>query len=204
MDKAPAFPSSRKSGAIRRNLIAMEPQIIARVGDANVVVVQGDLTRQHVEAIVNAANEALQHGGGVAQDIVRTGGRVIQEESDAWVRAHGLVTPGVAAVTTGGMLQASHVIHVAGPVYRAGQDNEGLLRRAVEAALDAAAEHGLSSIAFPAISAGIFGYPPPEATKVLATAITNWLADHEGVLEEVRLVGYDHATAELFTKALDG
>ena len=181
----------------------MEPRIIARVGDANIVVVEGDLTRQHVEAIVNAANEALQHGGGVAQAIVRTGGRVIQEESDAWVRAHGPVGPGIAAVTTGGMLQASHVIHVAGPVFREGQDNEGLLRQAAMAALDAAAEHGLESIAFPAISAGIFGYPPPEATKVLATAVADWLAGHDGVLEEVRLVGYNQETADLFAAAFD-
>lgn len=181
----------------------MDGKLIARVGDANIVAVEGDLTRQPVDAVVNAANPMLKHGGGVAAAIVRTGGRVIQEESDAWVRAHGPVTPGKAAVTTGGMLQASHVIHVAGPVYRAGQDNEGLLRQATVAALDAAAATGLDTVAFPAISAGIFGYPPPDATAVIASAVAGWLDAHPGALEEVRLVGYDAQTAELFASALE-
>jgi len=181
----------------------MEQKIIARIGEANLVAVEGDLTRQPVQAIVNAANEMLVHGGGVAAAIVRTGGRVIQEESNAWVRAHGPVTPGKAAVTTGGMLLASHVIHVAGPIYEDGRDNEALLRLATHAALDAASETGLHTVAFPAISAGIFGYPPAEATKVLARAAADWLEEHPGELEEVRLVGYNPATAQLFAAALE-
>ena len=179
----------------------MEPHI-TRVADANILVVEGDLTRQPVEAIVNAANESLQHGGGVAAAIVRTGGRVIQEESDAWVRAHGPVTSGKAAVTTGGMLMASHVIHVAGPVYRDGQDNEELLRAAVTAAMQAAADTGLETIAFPAISAGIFGYPPPDATKVMVSAVIDWLEENPDVIEEVRLVGFSDEIAQLFVAAL--
>ena len=181
----------------------MSSQIIARVGDANIVVVEGDLTRQPVDAIVNAANESLSHGGGVAAAIVRTGGRVIQEESDAWVRVHGPVTPGKAAVTTGGMLHASHVIHVAGPVFAKSQDNEGLLRLATCAAHDAAADAGLRTLAFPAISAGVFGYPPREATAVLASAVVDWLDDHPGELEEVRLVAYNPEITRLFAAALE-
>ena len=180
----------------------MEQQIMARVGGANIVVVEGDLTRQHVEAVVNAANESLQHGGGVAAPIVRTGGRVIQEESDAWVRAHGLVAPGVAAVTTGGMLQASHVIHVAGPVYRDGQDNEALLHQATMAALDAVAATALRTVALPAISAGVYGYPPAEATRVIAAAVAEWLEANPDVLEEVRLVGFSREIAELFAQGV--
>ena len=134
---------------------------------------------------------------------MRTGGRVIQEESDAWVRAHGLVTPGKAAVTTGGMLLASHVIHVAGPVFSPGQDNEGLLRMAVAAALDAAAEAGVQTVAFPAISAGVFGYPPADATAVLASAVSDWLAAHADELEEVRLVANGPEMARLFVTALE-
>lgn len=182
----------------------MEPQIIARVGDCNIVVLEGDLTRQPVDAIVNAANESLQHGGGVAKAIVRTGGRVIQEESDQWVRLHGPVTSGKAAVTTGGMLLASHVIHVAGPVYRDGQDNEGLLSAAVRAALDAAAAIGSRTVAFPAISAGIFGYPPREATQVLAHAVADWLQSNPGRLEEVRLVATTSEMTRLFATSLGG
>ena len=109
------------------------------VGEAHVFVVQGDVTVQPVDAIVNAANETLAHGGGVAAAIVGAGGRVIQEESDQWVREHGPVGRGQAAVTTAGALQASHVIHVVGPRYQVGQDNEGMLRDATVAALEAGA-----------------------------------------------------------------
>ncbi len=172
------------------------------IGQAHVFVVQGDLTGQPVEAVVNAANETLAHGGGVAAAIVAVGGRVIQEESDHWVREHGPVTRGSAAVTTGGALQASHVVHVVGPRYREGQDNEGMLRDATRAALEASAAIAARSVAFPAISAGIFRYPRAEATGVMAAAVVDWLAEHPGVIEEVRLVGYDAATAKDFALGL--
>ena len=174
----------------------------SRVGQAQVFVVQGDLTAQPVEAVVNAANENLAHGGGVAAAIVATGGRVIQEESDQWIREHGPVGRAQAAVTTGGALQASHVIHVVGPRYRADQDNEGMLRDATTAALEAASRIDARSVAFPAISAGIFGYPRAEATQVMASAVADWLTDHPGV-EEVRLVGYDAGTARDFAAGLE-
>ena len=160
-----------------------------------VVVIAGDLTAQAVDAIVNAANNRLQHGGGVAAAIVRAGGRIIQDESDQWVRSHGTLPADGAAVTSGGALPAGYVIHVAGPIYREGEDNEGLLRGAVSAALQAAAEVGARSIAFPAISAGIYGYPIAEATAVLADEIVGWTEQRPGLLREVRLVGYDTAAA---------
>lgn len=173
-------------------------------GSGRIFVVQGDLTRQRVDAIVNAANEHLAHGGGVAIAIVRTGGRVIQEESDQWVRDHGPLGPGEAAVTTGGALQASHVIHVVGPRFSDDQDNEVLLWEAVRAALDAAEAHEFQSIAMPAISAGIFGYPRREATAVIAGAVAGWLEDHpDGQVKEVRLVGFDRAGAEDFAAAVE-
>ncbi|MGH9168309.1 MAG: macro domain-containing protein [Acidimicrobiia bacterium] len=172
------------------------------VGGARIVVVEGDLTAQHTEAIVNAANEHLQHGGGVAAAIAGAGGKDIQEESDRWVAEHGPVATGTAAVTTGGTLPARWLVHAVGPRYRQGQDNEGLLRRAVSAALDTAAAHGARSVAFPAISAGVFGYPRPEATAAIADQVAGWLEAHPGELEEVRLVGYDRATAEEFAAGL--
>lgn len=172
------------------------------VRQAHVFVVQGDLTGQPVEAIVNAANETLAHGGGVAAAIVGVGGRVIQEESDQWVREHGPVARGRAAVTTGGALQASHVVHVVGPRYQTGQDNEGMLRDATIAALEASASIAAQSVAFPAISAGTFGYPRAEATGVLAAAVVGWLTENAEVVEEVRLVGYDAATAKDFARGL--
>jgi putative ATPase len=173
------------------------------VGSAQVFVVQGDLTAQPVEAVVNAANESLAHGGGVAAAIVAVGGRVIQEESDQWVRDHGLVTRGRAAVTTGGALQASHVVHVVGPRFREDQDNEGMLRDATAAALDAAASVAARSVAFPAISAGVFGYPRAEATRVIVAVVIGWLDEHPEKIDEVRLVGYDVGTARDFATAID-
>lgn len=175
---------------------------LTRVSDTNVMAVRGDLTRQPVEAVVNAANENLQHGGGVAKAIVSTGGRVIQEESDAWIRRHGPVEPGHAAVTTGGMLIASHVIHVVGPRYTEGQDNAGLLQSATVAALDAAVAHDLKSLAMPAISAGVFGYPPEDATAVITAAVVDWLESTSNDLGEIRLVGFSRSVAEMFAAAL--
>jgi O-acetyl-ADP-ribose deacetylase (regulator of RNase III) len=165
--------------------------------------VQADLTRQEVDAVVNAANEHLAHGGGLAGAIVRAGGRQIQEESDRWVAEHGSLSPGTAAITGAGRMPARMVIHVAGPRYRAGQDNDGLLRVAARAALDAAAGHGCRTVAMPAISAGIFGYPLAEATRVIAAACAAWAGEHPGALEEIRLVGFDTAAADGFAAGLE-
>ncbi len=164
--------------------------------------VRGDLTKQQVDAIVNAANEHLHHGGGVAAALVRAGGGVLQDESDRWIREHGPLRPGTAAVTGAGEMDARWVIHVAGPRFRNDQDNAGLLTSAVRAALDAADDIGARSIALPAISAGIFGYPLIEATAVIASACRDWIAEHRESIEEIRLVGYDDATVAAFEAAL--
>jgi glutamate racemase len=160
-----------------------------------VAVVTGDLTTQNVDMIVNAANDSLQHGGGVAAAIVRAGGFVVQEESNEWIAQHGPLSRGDAALTSAGAMKARYVVHVAGPIYAAGQDNEGLLRGAVTAALDAAAEIRARSIAFPAISAGIYGYPIEEATAVLADEVIRWSRRNPDSLDEVLLVGYNDAAA---------
>ncbi len=163
-----------------------------------VTALTGDLTLQDVDAIVNAANTNLQHGGGVAAAIVRAGGLVIQQQSDEWTRRNGPVATGKAAVTTAGTMPARHVIHVAGPVYKPGEDNEGLLRAAVGGALDAAVEIGAGSVAIPAISAGVYGYPLVEATAVLTDEVFRWLAVHPMSLDEVRLVGFNEGVTEYF------
>ena len=155
-----------------------------------ITVVAGDITTQTVDAIVNAANAHLAHGGGVAAAIARAGGPTIQEESNAWVAAHGSLSPGVAAVTSAGAMPARWVIHVAGPIHRPDQDNARLLAAAVTAALDAAARLGASAVALPAISAGIYGYPVEEATAVITTTVRAWCAVNPQTLDEVRLVGF--------------
>lgn len=165
-------------------------------------VVVGDLTRQDVDAVVNAANTHLQHGGGVAAALARAGGPIVQEESDAWVREHGPLIAGSAAVTSAGAMPAERIIHVAGPVYQEAQDNERMLRAAVSGALDAARGIGARSIAFPAISAGIYGYPIAAATAIVADEVVRWVAGHPDELDEVRLVALNHAVADHFGTGL--
>ena len=174
----------------------------AEIAGRALVVLQGDLTAARVDVVVNAANERLAHGGGLAAALSRAGGPQVQDASDAWLAKHGPLGPGQAAVTTAGALPAGHLIHVVGPRYREGQDNEGLLRQAVVAALDAARDLDASTVALPAISAGIFGYPLQESTAVIAAAVRNWLSDSPGGVREVQLVGFDEATAGAFAAAL--
>lgn len=172
------------------------------VDGRSLVVVVGDLTAQRVGAVVNAANEQLAHGGGVAAALAKAGGPEVQAESDEWVARHGEVGPGQAAVTTAGRMPADHLVHVVGPRYREDQDNEALLRQAVSAALDGARDAGAASVAAPMLSAGVFGYPPQEAGAVIADEAAQWLTRTTGPVQEVRLVGLDEAAAAHFAAGL--
>lgn len=163
----------------------------------------GDITQLDVDVVVNAANRALSHGGGVAAAIARAGRPVVDEESEAWIRQHGPLEPGEAAHTGAGSMRARWVVHVAGPQYQEGQDNEGLLRRAVAAALARSAELGARTVAMPAISTGIFGYPRRKAVGVIADEVKGWLAANPALLDRVILVGFDEATAAEFRAAVD-
>jgi putative ATPase len=176
---------------------------VKRIAGTTVIALEGDLTRQPVEALVNSANEILQHNEGVATAIVRTGGRVIQEESDAWVLEHGPLETAGTAVTTGGMLHASHVIHVVGPYYdKNSNENSSLLSRAAQAALTTTHETGLSSVALPAIGTGKRGHPARTAIPTIAQAVVDWIEENPDALGEVRLVGFSRKHARLFAAAL--
>jgi len=166
--------------------------------DQIIRVVQGDLTEERVDAIVNAANEHLAHGGGVAGAIVRKGGYEIQRESEAWVREHGPVRTGTAAITGAGRLPARYVIHAVGPVWGTG-DEETKLASAVRSALELAAAHNLASVSMPGISSGIFGFPKPLCAQVMLATVTDFLAAHpDGPVREVNLCNIDQQTAEIF------
>ncbi len=169
--------------------------------DGRVVrVVQGDITEENVDAIVNAANEQLAHGGGVAGAIVRAGGHEIQDESRQWVREHGDVPTGGAAITGAGNLKARYVIHAVGPVWGMGNE-ETLLASAVKSALAVADEHGLGSVSLPAISTGIYGFPKPLGAQVILEAVQEYLDEHsDSSLTELRLCNIDSATSELFVE----
>ena len=162
-------------------------------------VVTGDLTQEAVDAIVNAANERLQQGGGVAGVIVRKGGRVIQEESNRI----GRVPTGSAALTGAGSLPSRHVIHAVGPVWGSG-DEDNKLVSAVKSSLTLAEQHGLTSISFPAISSGIFGFPVDRCARLLLeTARALLAANPSSNVREVRFCLIDQPTLEEFTAAFD-
>ncbi len=178
--------------------IAREAEIASGV---RLQLVQGDLTREQVDAIVNAANAYLQHGGGVAGAISLAGGRVIQQESDDWVRRYGPVTHARPAVTSAGRLPCRYVIHAVGPVWGSGEE-ELKLSQAVAGALEVASELSLRTVSMPAISTGIFGFPKERAAQVIFAAIRDFFASHPtSSLELVRLVLLDAATLNVFLKA---
>lgn len=167
-------------------------------------LVQGDLTEEAVDAIVNAANAHLRHGGGVAGAIVRRGGRQIQTESDAWVREHGPVSHAQPAITGAGSLPCRYIIHAVGPVWGDG-DEDAKLDQAVRGSLQVADQTGLASIAFPAISTGIFGFPRRRAARVILQAIRGYFLETAGsspsTLRQIRLVLYDRAALDDFLEA---
>jgi glutamate racemase len=174
-----------------------------RVGESTIVAMAGDLTLMAVDAVVNAANNELTHGGGIALAIARAGGPAIDKESAEWIDTYGPLEPGVAALTSAGRMPAKYVIHVAGPIHAAGQDNEALLGAAVLAALDMADEIEGRTMAVPAISAGIYGYPPDDATAIIAESVAEYVSSDETSLRAIRLVGYDDTMTRRFRTALE-
>lgn len=169
-----------------------------------VLVLTGDLTEQQVDAIVNAANWTLLGGGGVDGAIHDAGGPAILQECREIRRARlpeGLPT-GEAVISGGGNLAARHVIHTVGPIYgRHGGREAELLANCYRNSLLLATEHGLASIAFPAISTGAYGYPRAEAASVASRAIGEFLLDQgESSLGEIRLVFFHPGDARMFLR----
>jgi len=147
------------------------------VGKTAIELVQGDITELETDAIVNAANAQLQLGGGVAGAIRRKGGPAIQAECDR----HGPIGVGEAAITTGGKLKARHVIHAVGPRIGVDRPEDELLAGATRNSLKLADEHGLKSIAFPAISTGVFGYPIERCAAVMLETTIDYLKGRTGL-----------------------
>jgi len=167
-------------------------------GGQKLQLAQGDITTETVDAIVNAANAHLVHGAGVAGAIVRQGGSQIQEESWHWVELHGAVSHAEPAYTHAGKLPCRFVIHAVGPRWGEG-DEVTKLEAAISGSLKRAEQLNLSSIAFPAISTGIFGFPVDLAAQVMLSAISGYLADNPSSgLKVIRLVLYDRGTLQAF------
>ncbi|MBA4370525.1 MAG: O-acetyl-ADP-ribose deacetylase [Coriobacteriaceae bacterium] len=162
----------------------------------------GDITRVHADAIVNAANPHLAPGGGVCGAIHAAGGPQVAAECRAWVEAHGPVPPGGAAITGAGRLPARRVIHAVGPVWHGGGDHEAeILASAYRSAIALAEAEGLTSVAFPSISTGIYGYPVAAAAPVALRAVHEALAGTEHV-RDVTFVLFDEPTRAAYERAL--
>ena len=168
-----------------------------KVKNSSIKLVQGDITDQTTDVIVNAANAQLILGGGVAGAIRRKGGAVIQEECNKI----GGTFVGGAVITTGGNLKAKHVIHAVGPRMGEGDEDNKLMNAALNS-LKLMDEHGLKSITFPAISTGIFGYPIDRCAKILISTIKNYVAA-ETQVEEVIFCLFSNSDYTVFNKVLD-
>lgn len=169
-----------------------------KIGKSVISLVQGDITQEEMDAIVNAANSRLAGGGGVDGAIHRAGGPAIMEEC----RRIGGCPTGQAVITTGGNLKARYVIHAVGPVYQGGNRGEAdLLSSAYRASLKIAKERNLKSIAFPAISTGAYGYPLNEAARIALKTVVDFLKENEGI-ELVRFVLFDKRTYDVFAMEL--
>lgn len=168
-------------------------------------LVQGDITNEAVDAIVNAANASLMGGGGVDGAIHRRGGPAILEACKIIRRdqyPEGLPT-GLAATTTGGNLPARHVIHTVGPVWHGGDRGEpGLLSDAYRNSMEQARQHNLRTVAFPSISTGIFGFPIDQAAPIALGTVLEAVRQHPEAFDEVRFILFSVADYETYEQAL--
>ena len=173
------------------------------INQTKLAIARGDLTKQATDAIVNAANPSLMGGGGVDGAIHRAGGPAILEECKQIVSRQGRLPTGQAVITTGGNLRAGSVIHTVGPVWHGGNQGESeLLAGAYRESLKVASEHNLSSISFPSISTGAYGYPVSDAAKVAIRAVISFLREQATSIKEVYFVLFDSVTFESYSAAL--
>ncbi len=169
-----------------------------KVGNAMISLIQGDITREETDAIVNAANARLAGGAGVDGAIHEAGGPSIMAEC----RKIGGCPTGRAVITTGGKLKARYVIHTVGPVYQGGARGEAdLLKSAYLESLKLASARGLKSLAFPAISTGVYAYPVHEAARIALKTVMDYLEQHGGI-ERVRFVLFGRKMFDVFAEEM--
>lgn len=162
-----------------------------------IIIKKGDITKEQVDAIVNAANSKLQHGGGVALAIVKAGGYEIQKESDEIIKKIGMLPTGKAVITNAHKLPCKFVIHTVGPIYGEGNEDEKL-RMAILSCLTLADLYNLKSIAFPAVSSGIFGFPKDRCAKILVDTSYEFLKNNTTSIEKVVFCLFDEETYGYF------
>jgi len=181
-------------------MVVLKEEII---NGKKIEIVKGDITEEKTDAIVNAANRHLSHGGGVAGAIVRKGGEIIQIESNKIIEKRGPLKTGEAVITRAGNLPCKYVIHTIGPVWGEG-DEENKLKRAIESSLQVATENLLKSISIPAVSCGIFGFPKKRGTEIIYKTVKDFLKNRETTIELVRLIGVGDEIPNLFREAMEG
>ena len=173
------------------------------VSGQKIQIAQGDISTESLDAIVNAANSHLKHGGGVAGVISRKGGAVIQRESNQWVRDHGPVSHTDPAYTSGSLLPCKYIIHAVGPIWGSG-DEDNKLGQAITGSLKVADQLKLESIAFPAISTGIFGFPKERAAKIILESLHEYFKTNpQSGIKIARLTLFDDPTVEVFLEVWD-
>jgi O-acetyl-ADP-ribose deacetylase (regulator of RNase III) len=174
-----------------------------RINQAVLSLALGDITTQATDAIVNAANPELKGGGGVDGAIHAAGGPSILEECRKIVARQGNLPTGQAVITGGGNLKAGYVIHTVGPVWHGGNHGEAeMLASAYRESLKLAAGHNLSSISFPSISTGVYGYPLDKAASVAIGAVVDFLTDNATSVREVIFVLYSNRAYDSYVAAL--
>jgi O-acetyl-ADP-ribose deacetylase (regulator of RNase III) len=175
-----------------------------KVNDTTLSIIQGDITVQKTDAIVNAANSGLMGGGGVDGAIHRAGGPAILEECKQIVKKQGRLPTGKAVITTGGNLPAKYVIHTVGPVWNGGYNGEPeLLASAYKESLALAAAYNLRSVSFPSISTGVYGYPVENAASVAISTVKEFLKIGVISLKEIVFVLFDARTYSTYAQQLD-
>jgi O-acetyl-ADP-ribose deacetylase (regulator of RNase III) len=180
----------------------MTDNLTYKVNQAKLSITQGDITRQTTDAIVNAANSGLMGGGGVDGAIHRAGGPAILEECKKIVSRQGRLPTGQAVITTAGNMKARYVIHTVGPIWQGGDQGEsGLLASAYRESLKLAAENNLTSISFPSISTGAYGYPVDKAARIAIKEVISFLKQTTSI-KEVVFVLFDARTLEAYADAL--
>jgi len=194
--------SPQSQGAAARGTNQRKQIMLVQFGKCRLELVEGDVTDQQVDAIVNAANDQLAGGGGVDGAIHRAGGPALMEETRR--RYPDGCPTGDAVATTAGNLNAKYVFHAVGPVWRGGQHGEAeLLRSAYRRCLELAVEHNCATIAFPAISTGVYGYPTDRAAEESLNAVREFLTEREQP-ELTRFVLFGEGAFGAFARVLEG
>jgi len=171
------------------------------INNHTIEIVKSDITKEQTDAIVNAANSSLQHGGGVALAISSAAGNKLRKECEAYIQKNRQVPTGSAMITTGGNLKAKYVIHTVGPIWGSGNEDEKL-KSAIISCLKRCEENNLKSCSFPAISSGIYGFPKERCAKIFFEVLNRYFNEKaDSIIELVRLCNIDEKTSSIFLEA---